>query len=625
MTNLTGYLKRILLLSSLFVLAFFFPSDTLAQTGFNITTEFTHSIGEDSVNTELLITLESETDRVLTYYTATLPLDNIETACQDVNNNQRLDCEAYSRDGATDIQIDTNNVVVRANKPYQIKLSYSTAFTGEYNLTSYIQDAKTTKVVVRYPAEQGEPFWSSDTIHSLKTSGDQYVATINNPTSLTTSFIFGNVVNYKYQISRVLNNTLTEDNQTFEILIPSDTKSQTIIFEEIDPLPNTAIQDEAGNYIFKYVVQPESSLDVKISGYIQKIEQDIEEELRTGLLSTSGYWDIPDDEYENLLYYLNKEDNLSLPENFSTSADLSESFDYNLLIKYVNEYIKNRLDYNENTELGIEGGLRPGAKAVSEKPYDLSQEDYTDFTIAIYRKLGIPSRMIVGYLSNISGYTSDGYYHTWTEVYNEQTKTWQIIDPFLEDYTDNNLFGSEYLDHISILKRETSPTSPKLSFYDPSDFQISSDQDKEISPILKADVELEFQENNLLNKYLKGSINYSNLGNIAITSYEILKSNFNADKYLDSVYNSESQIILPKQNGQIFFNLPTDLEENSPYLTITLKNNNGIFEKYLINDEIIVKPNTFLSILAKIISIGIFGGFIYLIYFITNKYFINKK
>jgi hypothetical protein len=625
MTNLTGYLKRILLLSSLFVFTFIFPTSISAQTGFNITTEFTHSVGDEFINTEVIVTLDSETDRVLTYYTATLPLSDIQPTCQDLNNNKVLNCEVYSRDGVTDIQIDTNNVVVRAEKPYQIKLTYSTEFTGEYNFTSYIQDTKTTKVVVRYPAEKGEPFWSSDTVHSLKTSGEQYVATLNNPSSLKTSFIFGNVVNYKYQISRVLNNTLTEDNQTFEILIPSDTTNQTIIFEEINPLPNTAIQDEAGNYVFKYVVQPESSLDVKISGYIQKAERETEEDLRQGLLTTTGYWDISEEEYENLLYYLNKEDNLTLPDNFSTVEDLEKSFDYDLLIKYANEYIKNRLDYDQEAELGIEGGLRLGAKTVSEKPYDLLQEDYADFSIAIYRKLGIPARMVVGYLSSVSGYTSDGYYHTWTEVYNQQTRTWQIIDPFLEDYTGNNLFGSEYLDHISILKRELSPTSPKLSFYESSDFQISYDQDSDIDPILKAEITLEFEENNLLNKYLKGIISYSNTGNMAITSYEILKSNFDADKYLDSIYNLESQIILPKQNGEIYFNLPTSLEEKSPYLTISLKNNNGVFEEYLISDEIIVKPNTFLSVLAKIISIGIFGAFIYLIYFITNKYFINRK
>lgn len=626
MKNLTGYLKRILSLSSLLILLLSQTSPISAQSNFNITTEFIHSIDSTTVNTELIISLETETDRVLTYYTATLPLEGITVTCTDLTNNKTLRCERYDRDNATDILIDTNNIVVREGTPLQIKLSYSTELEKTYSFTSYIQDATTKKVTVKYPKEKGEPLWSSDTIQSLKLSGEQYVITIDKPNSLNTSLIFGEIVNYEFQISRVLNNSLTENNETFEIIVPSDTETQTIVFEKIEPLPNVATQDENGNYIFKYIVGPSETLDILISGYIQKHEN--REEIiptNTALTNSLGYWKIEgSSEQENLIYFLQKEENLNLPDNFSSITDLENHFQYPLLFKYINSYIKSRLDFEAEINLGIGSGPRLGANSISETPFDLNQEDYADFTIALLRDLDISARMKVGYISNISGYTSDGFYHSWIEAYDVKNKEWITLDPFLEEYWDKTLFGSQYLDHISILTREDSPISPKITFYEPNDFTVTSDQTSTVTPLLSADVSLSFETNNYLNKYIQGEIHFSNTGNLAITAYEILKSNINADDFVDYVNNLNSQIILPKQNGRILINLPSNITETSPFVNISLSNKNGISEEYLLETTIQIQPQKFISILSKLLSVTIFGLLVYLIYFLISKYR-NKK
>ncbi len=622
MKNLIGYLNKTVLLFSIILFLFLNKSPILSQEGFDISTEFFHILNEENISTEVTITLSTSIDRVLTYYTATIPVKNLAVKCFD-NNNTPLDCSTYDRDNATDILIDLNNKVIRKTDPLKIKLSYLTKRENKnsYTVQSYINDTVTESVSISYPKEKGEPLWSSDTIQNIKGSSDKYVITIQKPTSQNTSLIFGNSVTYSFNISRVLNNTLTEDNQTFELIVPSDTDHQTIIFENIDPLPNVSIKDKDGNYIFKYIIQQGKSVNLAISGYIQMHPTTSTTELNNSTLTQSiGYWNLTNtSELKRVSNYLKDNKGLAFADTLTDISDIKDDQTKKLLFKYLYQYVIERLDIKEDSSLGINNSVRLGANSLIEKPSQSSPEDYVDFTIALFRKFGIPAKMQIGYISNISGYNSDGFYHTWVEIYDSQDKKWMILDPYLEEYTKKSLYGSDFFDHINIITREISPVSPNLTFYNPNDFVIRSRNDITISPTLNAESILDIEDNTLVKKYITGNISLKNTGNVVITDYTILKSNIDLVNYIDKITDMNSKILLPKQNISVSLNIPSEKYMPDIFANLKLKNKDYLSKEILLQESIDVQPVPYLSVLSKLCSLAIFILIIFLLYSVIKK------
>ena len=621
MKNLIGYLNKTVSIFSLLILFVAFKSPTYAQSGFNISTDFTHTIEDVEVSTEVLITISADIDRVLTYYTATIPIEDLNVDCFDQQGDS-IECSTYDNNNATDILIDLNNAVVRADNPTKLVLRYKTQpqDSNSYTISSYIQDTTTNSVSISYPKEKGEPLWASDTIQNLKGSSDKYTITIQKPTSKSTSLIFGNSVTYQFNISKILNNSLTGQNQTFEIIIPPDTHNQTIIFDKIDPLPNVSIQDVNSNYILKYIVQPNESINLKITGHIQMHHSTAAENINsTSLTETPGYWDITNTSEVKRVRSFLIQNNVDTPPNFSDINDIENSNTKSLIYKYLNQYIIERLNIKDNTDLEINNSIRLGANNLVEQASEATSEDYADFTVAIFRMFNIPTRMKIGYVSNISGYNADGFYHAWAEFYDSENKTWETLDPFLEEYTDKTLYGSDFFDHITIINRETSPVSPNLTFYTANDFVVKSETTSSVTPSLSLDSNMIFEDDNIVNKYIGGSISFKNTGNVAITGYEILKSNISVQEYIDPVENMNSQIVLPGQTTEISLNIPSEEKQESIFINASLKNKNYLTKEILLEEDIYTEPIFYLSILSKLISLFIGGILIFLIYSVIQK------
>lgn len=639
MKDLTGYLKKILLKSSslgltfiililLFsFLSFLFIKPLLATGNFQISTNFEHTLSPDTIKTDVIMHVESDAPRVISYYTATIDIEDLRVECINFKTRQTLECTTFNRGSSTEILINLNNSVVRPDAPLQVLLTYTTP-RGEdssYNLTSQVHDAPTNSVLIRYPKELGEPLWSSDPIHNIRIVGENYEALINKPNYPKISLLFGEKLLYGFNINKVFSNTLGDKNQTFELYVPADTPTQTIIWEEISPLPNTALKDEDGNYIFKYLVEPNQTLDCNISGYIQKTEGlEHDGTIPSFLTQQSGYWSISNNtEFRRINTFL-KRKGLDIENNFEDVEDLNKS-EKELFYKYIYQYVIERLNFEKDTPLGIGVQARLGANTLIDSPNNASNIDYADFYIALLRRYNVPSRLVVGYISNITGYTSDGFYHHWVEYLDTNTNKWVIADPFLEKYFEKNLFGSSFLDHIVIIRRGKSAVAPKMSFFQETDFVVRSETQKDISPGFEINSELSFKGYKITDKFVKGYIHISNSGNIAITGYTISKSNIeNIHSYLDPVNNLQSTIVLPKQNSTIQFNIPYE-EITSSNLFVNIQYNNlNIYKK----DETLetkIEENTplSLSLLSKFVSLLVFGVFVFLIYFVLL--FINKK
>jgi hypothetical protein len=648
MKDLTGYLKKILskysllsflLISGVFLFSFILTSFSIKPSlaadtvgNFQISTDFEHTLTQEGVNTEALLTLSSDIPRVLSYYTATIPMEELKVTCIDFKTGKTLECTTYKRGSSTDILINSNNSVIRPDSPLQILLKYSTSISekSSYNLSSEIHDTITDSVLIRYPKQMGEPLWTSDPINNIRSVGDNLEVLINKPTYSNISLLFGEKLLYRFEINKVFSNSLNDENQTFEIYVPSDTYTQTIIWEEISPLPNTSLKDDDGNYIFKYVVSPDETLDCNISGYIQKIESgNYDETPKTFLTQKVGYWSINNStEFRRINTYL-KRKGLEVDNSFDNVENL-DNLQKELFYKYLYQYVIERLNIQEDISLGIGTQARLSANTLIDSPNNASAIDYTDFYIALLRNYNVPSRLAIGYISNITGYSSDGFYHHWVEYLDTNQNKWITADPFLEEYFEKDLFGSAFLDHIVILRRGKSAVAPKISFFQETDFIVNSETQKDILPKFAIDSEFSFDQHKITDKYIRGYVHISNTGNLAVNEYSILKSNISdISKYLDPVNNLQSQIILPKQNNSIQFNVPYDkITSKNLFVNILYTNLKRYKKEETLETEVIETVPIFVSILSKVVSLVIFGVFVFLIYFLVvifKKRLIKKK
>jgi len=618
MRNLNGYLKKTPWIFSFVLFLFLFPSNIHALEPFTTSSSFKHTLTADNVNTELLLDINTKEARVISYFTATIPVKNLTVKCYNNKTTKRIDCTTFDRGLSTDILFNLNNTVVRPTTPLQIKIVYSTPSSdnNSYQITSYIPDTKTTKVLVVYPKEKGKPIWSSDPITNIKSVGANYQIQINNPLYGTLSLLFGNNIIYKFEVHRVFNNSLSDQNQTFELILLPDTQNQTIIWEKIDPLPNTSHLDVNGNYIFKYIVTPNSTVNANIIGYVYK--RNTTESVSvpaTFYTARIGYWNLTNtSEYKRINTYITKK-GLNLPEDVTSLNVLNDS-QKELLYKYLYQYTIQKLDYNRKLQLGITEQTRTGVNALIDNPSNSSPIDYADFLVALYRGYDIPSRMVVGYVSNISGFTSDGFFHYWVEYYDSILKSWITLDPFLEDYSKKPLYQSNFADHIVILRRGKSPLAPNLTFYESNDFLVASVPYAKITPQFKVNSELTFEKNMITKPFTKGYISLSNIGNIAITGYEIRKSNIeNLVKYIDPINNMSSQLVLPKQNSNIQLNLPVQEKNINFFVNIKFTNHNIFSSEEILEHNITPVVPPLLDIFVKVLSTVLFLLLSSLIYF----------
>ncbi|HOF79146.1 MAG TPA: transglutaminase-like domain-containing protein [Candidatus Dojkabacteria bacterium] len=618
MKNLNGYLKKIPWIFSFVLFLFLFPNSSYAVEFFTTTSSFKHTLTQESVNTELVLDISSKETRVISFFTASIPIKNLDVKCYNYKTNKKIDCTTYDRSSSTEILFNLNNTVVRPTAPLQVKITYSTpsSDSNSYQISSYVSDTKTVKVLVIYPKEKGQPIWSSDPITDIKSVGSNYQIQINNPLYSTLSLLFGNNIIYQFEVHRVFTNSLTDQNQTFELILPPDTQNQSIIWEKIEPLPNTSQLDINGNYIFKYIVTSDSTIDATVKGYVYKRDATVSDSLpATFYTARIGYWNLTNsNEYKRINTFITKK-GLSIPEDV-TSVSTLENSQRELLYKYLYQYTIEKLDYNRDLQLGITEQTRVGVNALVDNPSDSSPIDYADFLIALYRGYDIPARMVVGYVSNISGFTSDGFFHYWVEYYDSSLKSWITLDPFLEDYSTKSLYKSNFADHITILRRGKSPLAPNLTFYEANDFLVTSVPNAQIVPQFKVDAGLTFEKNTVTRPFTKGYISLSNTGNIAITGYEIKKSNIeNITRYIDPINNMSSQIVLPKQNSNIQINLPMQEKDINFFVNIRFTNQNIFSSEEILEYEMTPTVPILLDIFVKILSTILFILLSSLIYF----------
>lgn len=635
MKDLTGYLKKTLLRISLFLAVtllslFSFNEKVYSQNHpFKTSASFVHILNGKKIDTELTVTLQSDDIRVLSIYTASILAKDINPACT-LGNGSEIHCNSYKRASVTDIQMDLKNKVVGPENPITLHFYYSLPIQNElfFIFPSFLLDGETTEVKILYPQSLGSDAWVSETITSKEIIGDKYQLVFKKPTHEKLSVFFSKDIQYEFKINRLFSNQTEQGPQTFELVVPPDTQTQNIIWKEISPLPTSAMMDKDGNYIFKYVVPAKESIDCKIIGFIQKKQENNETdegEIEPFLTKKIGYWDMTDSTEIKRVFEFMRNKGLDINENVG-DVSLFKKAQRELFYEYLYQYIIYRLDYQEDIPLGIGNEARLGSVQIAKKGRKFTPVDYSDFYISLLRYFGIPSRMVLGYVSNIAGYTTDGFYHYWVEYYDSDKKHWISVDPFIEEYSKQSLFGANLEDHVEIIKRGFSPLAPTLTFYTPTDFQVNLNIEERIDGKMDLNADFSFNKYDPTQKYITLLANLSNTGNIAISNVSFDKSNMGrVNSYIDPVSNIGSEIILPKQNKQMQLNIPYNkIASRNIYSTILYSNN--FVQSAETKAEAVIPEDVplYTLIIAKILSLASFLILILVVY-ISFKFMKSRK
>lgn len=621
MRNLLGCFHKILYLFSILFLNFVFLqpiNSVFAQEDLSIKSTFHHNWDGERLDTTIYLTLSTESaSTVVTYLTVTIPQTEINPEIFSINRDKVLEHTTHKGKESTDLVIDLEKSPLYKDKPITLKITYFQSLTGStISLLSKLNNIETNEFLFTYPSSIGEISWSSATILNQEDKGGNVKITTEIPNTDFVKIAFGEQITYSFDINKTLSNS-SDTTIYSEVTLPINNSYQNIVISSINPLPDKAYKDIDGNYILQYSIVSQSAIDIKISGFIYMNKQDSNDS-KEYIIEQNPLWKISN---TSLIRHINRYVNtygLNISDTFSDINELKpeerEIF-YESIYHYVLEY----LQPNVNSVGSLSGAERIGSEDILVKQGMSSNEEYADSIIALYRYYKIPARFVIGYLSNISNYDSEGIYHYWAEFYDQDKKDWVIVEPFFEDYSKTPLWSKEMKDHIALIYRYSNPFNPKLSFFSPQDFTLKL---VEQAPVYtnKAKVDLVLSPFNISDPYLSGVINIKNNGNTILDSFTFKKSKPEISEYIDYIGNNQKILILPSQEYEIKFNIPFKEVEEDFFVVMDINSGvNTINDIYVKKEIELVKSYSDLDIFSKLLSILIY------IVSLSGIFFVYKK
>lgn len=619
MRGLNGFLKRILLISNILVLPFLLTLPSSAQQPFTVFSDYYHVWDGREINSTIYLTITSETEsKLITYYTITIPDKDILPKVYSVNRDVELEPTVHRRDGLTDLVINLENTPISPQKPITLKLTYTQSNTSnDLSLLSSVSDTQVRSFKFTYPSSKGDITWSSAPVVDVKSVANNFEVTTSVPKTDTVRILLGEEVTYEYTIKKNLTNSGNEIIFS-EIVLPINNSKQHILVDSVKPTPDKTYKDTDGNYILQYSIAPQSNIEVDIKGYILMNNSTYPYPL-TYLIENNPIWQIND---ISLIRHINRylqEYGIDVPDTFSNINALQNTEQKELLYNGIYQYCIDNLQPNTLTIGSLTGAERLNGQEVLIKQDLTTSEGYTDALISMYRYYGIPARMVVGYVSEMSNFTTVGIYHYWAEYFDKELNDWIPVDPFLEDYSNTTLLGRDMKDHIALIYRYSNPNTPKLPYFSSEDLNIKKTENS-IPAIHDFQLDFIFEPYKISNPYLKGSIGIVNTGNTILDMFNISQSNPNLNEYIDYIENNSQNILLPKDTYQIKFNIPSNDIEERIFAVLNALSGTELIEDKMVEESIgVVEDNRDLDLLVKALSILLFSTFLLLCSYIFLK------
>lgn len=316
--------------------------------------------------------------------------------------------------GKTNIVLSFNNHTIGLNKELHFSLRYDDGDIAhrngkiwEINIPGVPNDPDlaTYAVSLSVPPTFGPNAYMSPPPDSAgKWSKDQM---INGGVSAAygTEQLFSLDLNYYIENANIVPTTT-------EIALPPDTAYQHIKITDIEPKPQTVVEDVDGNWLARYALLPAQRMTIHATAVVlltltpRAGVSDVLTDRQT-FLKQDKYWETQDPEIQKLA----KE--YTTPEQIYSYVSHALTYDYTRVNAYA---------------------LRRGAVGAIANPKSAVCMEFTDLFIAIARAAGIPAREAIGYAYTTNprlrplSLVSD-VLHAWPEFYDDIQKIWIPVDP----------------------------------------------------------------------------------------------------------------------------------------------------------------------------------------------------
>ncbi len=288
------------------------------------------------------------------------------------------------------------------------------------------QESDTISTNLIIPTSFGKISFSSIPLGSVNQMSSNYHININQSSLVNQKIllIFGDFQLFDFDLTFYLNNDSSDFIST-QIAIPPDTENQRLIYTLIEPQPINVTQDNDGNWLALYYLDPNQIIEVKVAGQVKisPLKTTFENINTNSLTQEQEYWPI------------------SHPRIQEIAANLSTP-------KSIYDYVTQTLSYDYDR---INSAKRKGALLALENPSNSLCTEFTDLFVTLARAKGIPSREIQGfaYTNNPKikpTNTNADILHAWPQYFDQTSKQWISIDPTWGKTTN----GIEYFHDLDL-------------------------------------------------------------------------------------------------------------------------------------------------------------------------------
>jgi len=400
---------------------------------------------------------------------------------QNLEEYNYFDLEARDTNGKLEFaeaeENDTKRVTVSL-RGIKIGKNQSNKFTLVYKSRDLVQkngnilnvnlpkipknNIRTLKINLSIPQNSGNIIYISPNPNLKEIKDNKYLFQFEGENILdkAISATFGEYQLINFNIKYDLNNE-TKWFQTREIaLVPDITKRQEIRIESLEPKPLEIYEDEDGNYLAKYRLNPSSKLEVSLKGSVRTYGVQIDPE------KGGNFNDIPQDlikKYtkEEIFWEVNSKE---VKETSEKILDRNKNVSLNAQKIYKFLIDNYKYDFEILKKNSIE---RYGALKTLRRESKMGCMEFTDTFIALARGMGIPAREINGYAYskdpeknpiNISINEGDRL-HAWPEFY-DPNFGWIQIDPTWGNTSGIDYFSKLDLNHITLVTKGVSSQYP---------------------------------------------------------------------------------------------------------------------------------------------------------------------
>ena len=451
----------------------FFSKKTYADSDFEISTNTSYTVQETG-NTHFSQTIEITNKKDFIYtpsYSLTTGLKDIKNASAYSDGSTLKTVVSNNKDGTKTLEITFDKKIVGAGKSNKFSLGFDTpeiarkeGNTWEIDVPglSNPDDYLSYNATLTVPKSFGRPSITKP----LKEIVGQNSFTFSKRDIGRSGIyvLFGQAQYYKLNLKYHLSNQNLFKVKT-EVALPPDTSYQDVRISKITPQPSDVYEDEDGNWLAVYTLNPNSKITINVD-MIAKVYPESQKSEKTSLSykNSDTYWQVGDPEIKKL------GQDLKTPDK-------------------IYEYVVSKLSYNygkvssENVRLGAKNSLLKPAYAVCL--------EFTDLFVALARAAGIKTRAVEGY-----AYTENSklrpvslikdVLHAWPEYYSETQKKWIMVDPTWGNTTAGmDYYNSFDYNHIAFVIKGKSSTYPvpaggyktdkeskdiSVSFADPNEF-----------------------------------------------------------------------------------------------------------------------------------------------------------